>query len=95
MADYLTLNRTNWDERAPAHAASPDYQVHRFAEDPAHLSDIVRFAKRSQRNLPNKSLLGLVAQFRRHIGNDEPRSNRINSDATRTKFFGNRFRQAQ
>ena len=25
MDDYLEVNRANWDERAPAHAASPDY----------------------------------------------------------------------
>ena len=37
------VNRRHWDERAPAHAASPDYGVARFAEDPAHLSDVVRF----------------------------------------------------
>ena len=30
-----------WDERAPAHAASPDYDVDRFADDPAYLSDVV------------------------------------------------------
>ncbi len=33
--DYRTLNRANWDERAPAHAASPDYAVERFVADPA------------------------------------------------------------
>jgi SAM-dependent methyltransferase len=66
MADYLAINRANWDERAPAHAASPDYQVARFAEDPEHLSDIVRF------DLP---LLGDVTGLRGvhlqcHIGTD-------------------------
>jgi len=43
MAEYLDLNRASWDERAPAHAASPDYGVARFAADPEHLSDVVRF----------------------------------------------------
>ena len=37
------LNRALWDERAPVHAASPDYGVERFAQDPEHLSDTVRF----------------------------------------------------
>ena len=37
------VNRALWDERAPVHAASPDYGLARFAEDPAHLSDVVRF----------------------------------------------------
>lgn len=40
---YLVVNRANWDERAPAHAASPDYALDRFVADPAFLSDVVRF----------------------------------------------------
>ena len=43
MADYREVNRASWDERAPAHAASPDYAVQRFVDDPHHLSDVVRF----------------------------------------------------
>ena len=35
MTDYRDVNRANWDERAPAHAASPDYDVQRFADRPA------------------------------------------------------------
>ena len=34
------INRALWDERAPAHAASPDYHVARFAEDPAFISEV-------------------------------------------------------
>ena len=50
------LNRAIWDERAPAHAASPDYGFDRFRADPAHLSDVVRF------DLPRLGdLTGLVA----------------------------------
>jgi SAM-dependent methyltransferase len=41
--DYRTINRATWDERAPAHAASPDYAVDRFVSDPGYLSDVVRF----------------------------------------------------
>jgi SAM-dependent methyltransferase len=40
---YLEVNRASWDERAPAHAASPDYGVERFMEDPDFISDVVRF----------------------------------------------------
>ena len=43
MADYRAVNRANWDERAPAHAASPDYQTDRYAADPTFLSQVVRF----------------------------------------------------
>ena len=43
MQDYQADNRETWDERVPAHLASPDYQVGRFAEDPGFLSHVVRF----------------------------------------------------
>ena len=33
MEDSFTINRSNWDERAPAHAASPGYAVERFLGD--------------------------------------------------------------
>ena len=36
------VNRAWWDERAPAHAASPEYGLANF-DDPAHLSGVVRF----------------------------------------------------
>jgi SAM-dependent methyltransferase len=66
MADYRTVNRANWDERAPAHAASPDYALDRFAADRAFISDVVRF------DVPR---LGDVAGLRGvhlqcHIGTD-------------------------
>jgi SAM-dependent methyltransferase len=41
--DSAEVNRLNWDERAPAHAASPDYHVDRFVQDPAFLSYVVQF----------------------------------------------------
>lgn len=42
-AASLDVNRAYWDERAPAHAASPDYNVDDFIADPALISDVVRF----------------------------------------------------
>jgi SAM-dependent methyltransferase len=41
--DYVSVNRAAWDERAPAHAASPDYAVQSFIDDPEFLSHVVRF----------------------------------------------------
>ncbi|HET6968201.1 MAG TPA: class I SAM-dependent methyltransferase [Ornithinibacter sp.] len=66
MDDYLHVNRLNWDERAPAHAASVDYGFERFVADPRHLSDVVRF---------DRALLGDVAgltgiHLQCHIGTD-------------------------
>jgi SAM-dependent methyltransferase len=66
VEEYLRVNLANWDERAPAHAASPDYAVNRFIEDPAFISDVVRF------DLPRlgdiRGLRGVHLQC--HIGTD-------------------------
>jgi SAM-dependent methyltransferase len=43
VEDYRDVNRANWDDRVAAHAASPDYAVSRFTEDPSFLSDVVSF----------------------------------------------------
>ena len=43
MSRSQELNRASWDERAPLHAASKDYEVERFVADPGHLSEVVRF----------------------------------------------------
>ena len=64
--DYRTLNQANWDERAPAHAASPGYHLDAFRSDPAYISDVVTF---------DRTLLGDVAGLRGvhlqcHIGTD-------------------------
>jgi len=41
--ESLAVNRRLWDERAPAHAASPDYRIQRFLDDPTYVSDVVAF----------------------------------------------------
>jgi SAM-dependent methyltransferase len=43
MDRYARANLAGWDERAPAHAASPDYAFARFVEDPTYLSRVVRY----------------------------------------------------
>jgi hypothetical protein len=64
--DYRTPNRADWDECAPAHAASPDYELERFVTDQEFLSDVVRF------DLPRlgdiSGLRGVHLQC--HIGTD-------------------------
>jgi SAM-dependent methyltransferase len=66
MEDYRDVNRASWDERVPAHVASADYQVDRFAADPGFLSEVVRF------DLPRlgdiSGLRGVHLQC--HIGTD-------------------------
>ena len=64
--DYRDVNRAYWNERAPAHAASPGYDVQQFHDDPAFLSGVVRF------DLPRlgdvAGLTGVHLQC--HIGTD-------------------------
>lgn len=65
-SDSYAINQRSWDERAPLHAASPDYGLARFKDDPDYLSDVVRF------DLPRLgSIEGLrVLHLQCHIGTD-------------------------
>lgn len=82
--DYLRLNRANWDDRAPIHAAAPDYQVQAFIDDPLHLSGVVRF------DLPRlgdvSGLAGVHLQC--HIGTDTVSLARLGARMTGLDFSG-------
>jgi len=91
MADYLDVNRANWDDRAQAHAASADYNLGRFADDPAHLSDVVRF---------DRPLLGDVAgmtgvHLQCHIGTDTVSLARLGATMTGVDFSPRSLEQAR
>ena len=80
--DYVEINRLNWDERAPAHAASPDYHVAEFAADPDFLSPVVMF------DVPR---LGDIAGLRGvhlqcHIGTDTISLARLGAQMTGLDF---------
>src|SRR4051794_11135865 len=82
VTDYRAFNRANWDERAPAHAASADYRVDAFAADPAHLSDVVTF---------DRPLLGDIGGLRGvhlqcHIGTDTVSLARLGATMTGLDF---------
>jgi SAM-dependent methyltransferase len=84
MTDYQHLNRANWDERVPAHVASPDYNVQAFVEDPGFLSEVVRF---------DRPLLGDVSGLRGahlmcHIGTDTISLARLGASMTGLDFSG-------
>ena len=82
MDDYRDVNRANWDERAAAHAASPDYSVSRFTDDPAFLSEVVTF------DLPRLGeITGLDAvHLQCHIGTDTVSLARLGARVTGLDF---------
>jgi SAM-dependent methyltransferase len=80
--DSAGINRLQWDERAPAHAKSPDYHVTSFAQDPTFLSYVVQF------DLPR---LGDIAGLRGvhlqcHIGTDTISLARLGAHMTGLDF---------
>jgi SAM-dependent methyltransferase len=81
-SDYRAVNRASWDERAPAHARSPDYAVDRFIEDPSFVSGVVSY------DMP---LLGDIDGLRGvhlqcHIGTDTVSLARLGARMTGVDF---------
>lgn len=82
VTDYREVNLANWNERVPAHVASPGYAVQRFTQDPGFLSDVVRF------DVPR---LGDIAGLRGvhlqcHIGTDTVSLARLGASMTGLDF---------
>jgi SAM-dependent methyltransferase len=76
------VNRLFWDERAPVHAASPDYGLDRYVDDPSFLGDCVRF---------DRPLLGDIGGLRGvhlqcHIGTDTISLSRLGARMTGLDF---------
>ena len=91
MDESVRLNRASWDERAPAHAASPSYSVDRFLSDPSFISDVVRF------DLPRlgdvTGLAGVHLQC--HIGTDTISLARLGARMTGLDFSPASLEQAR
>ena len=80
--DSFEVNRRNWDERVAIHAASPDYALQNFRDDPRFVSGVVRF------DLPR---LGDVSGLRCvhlqcHIGTDTVSLARLGASMTGLDF---------
>jgi SAM-dependent methyltransferase len=91
MDEYRAVNRANWDERAPAHAASPDYAVDRFLTDPAFISRVVDF---------DRPLLGDLSGVRAvhlqcHIGTDTLSLSRLGARMSGLDFSAAAVTQAR
>lgn len=89
--DPLELNRRNWDDRAPAHAASPDYAVERFVSEPGFLSDAVRYDLPLLGDL--QGLRGVHLQC--HIGTDTLSLHRLGARMTGVDFSPAALREAR
>lgn len=82
MPDYRTINKANWDERAPAHAASPDYAIDEFVADPHFISKVVHF---DVARLGDISALDVV-HLQCHIGTDTVSLSRLGARVTGLDF---------
>lgn len=91
MDDYRRLNMANWNERAPAHAASPGYALNAFRSDPHHLSSVVEF---------DRPLLGDLTGVRGvhlqcHIGTDTLSLSRLGAKMSGLDFSSAALEQAR
>ena len=89
--DSTAINRLQWDERAPAHANSPDYHVDSFAQDPDFLSYVVQY------DLPRlgdvTGLRGVHLQC--HIGTDTISLTRLGAHMTGLDFSPSALNEAR
>jgi len=80
--DSAAVNRANWDERAPAHAASPGYHVAQFLADPEYVSDVVRFDRPRLGDIRGLRTVHLQC----HIGTDTISLGRLGARVTGLDF---------
>jgi SAM-dependent methyltransferase len=80
--DHYAVNRTWWDERAPAHTSSPDYAVQEIIADPTRLSAVVRFDVPRLGDI--KGQRGIHLQC--HIGTDTISLHRLGAAMTGLDF---------
>lgn len=76
------VNLANWEARVRPHAVSAEYALHRYAEDPEHLSDVVRF------DLPRLGdVAGLdLVHLQCHLGTDTVSLARLGANVTGLDF---------
>jgi SAM-dependent methyltransferase len=80
--DSFAVNRANWDERAPAHAASAEYALAKFVEDSTFLSGVVRFDRPRLGDLTGLRAVHLQC----HIGTDTLSLSRLGATMTGLDF---------
>lgn len=89
--ESFELNRLLWDDRAPAHAASPDYKVERYVEDPTFIGDVVTFDRPRLGDI--SGLRGVHLQC--HIATDTVSLARLGADMVGLDFSSAALAEAQ
>jgi SAM-dependent methyltransferase len=89
--DYRDINRASWDERAPAHAASPGYAVQQFIDDPTFISGVVSFDVPRLGDI--RGLRGVHLQC--HIGTDTLSLARLGARMTGLDFSSSSLAEAR
>jgi SAM-dependent methyltransferase len=80
--DHLRTNLSNWEARVPLHAASEQYGLQRYVEDPAHLSGVVAFDADALGDLAGRRAVHLQC----HIGTDTLSLARLGAEAVGVDF---------
>jgi SAM-dependent methyltransferase len=80
--EHYAINRAWWNDRAPAHASSPDYAVQELIADPTRLSHVVRFDVPRLGDI--KGQRGIHLQC--HIGTDTVSLHRLGAEMTGLDF---------
>ena len=89
--DYRVVNRESWDERVPAHAASPDYKLAEYRADSNFIGDVVTFDRPRLGDI--SGLRGVHLQC--HIGTDTVSLARLGARMSGLDFSGPAVAQAQ
>lgn len=89
--DSFAVNLANWEERAPAHAASASYGFDSFVADPEFLSNVVRFDVPRLGDI--SGLRGVHLQC--HIGTDTISLSRLGARMTGLDFSPTALREAR
>jgi SAM-dependent methyltransferase len=82
MDDYRDVNLASWNDRVAAHAASPDYAVARFTDDPAFVSEVVAFDRPRLGDMAGLDAVHLQC----HIGTDTVSLARLGARMTALDF---------
>ena len=89
--EYMKVNQANWDQRAPAHAKSPGYNVQRFIDDPAFIGEVVQFDRPQLGDV--RGLSGVHLQC--HIGTDTLGLSRLGARMTGLDFSSAAIQEAR